>query len=119
MVLRTGKALEVLELQLWKSLVSLAHRYAQGVSAIRPALFNCLLTCLAAAVANLAYEGWGHDALMSLTRRIFVGYLGAACMVVLVLPWLQEREHRTETDAPLDIGRVFGRGSGIHQGVEE
>jgi len=39
-------------------LVGLSHRYAQGVSAIRPALFNCLLTWLAAAAANLAYEGW-------------------------------------------------------------
>jgi predicted exporter len=106
-------------LQLWKRLVGLSRRYAQGVNAIRPALFNCLLTCLAAAVANLAYEGWGHDALMSLTRRILVGYLGAACMVVLVLPWLQKREDKTEPDAPFDIGRIFGRGSGIHQGVEE
>jgi hypothetical protein len=99
-------------LQLWKWLVSLPYRYVQGVSAIRPALLNCLLTCLAAAVANLAYDGWSHEAWMALTRRIVVGYLGAVCAVVVVLPWLQRRSQRSAIDATQDVRRVFGRGSG-------
>ena len=84
----------------------------QGVSAIRPALLNCLLTCLAAAMTNVAYEGWTHEALMLLTRRIVVGYSGAACMVVLVLPWLQKGADTTTIGAPLVFSRIFGRSSG-------
>ncbi len=103
-------AAALLQVRQW--LASLSNRYAQGVSAIRPALTNCLLTCLAAAVTNLAYEGWSHDALMSLTRRIVIGYLGAACMVVIVLPWLQRRRDRTTIEALLDVNRIIGRCSG-------
>ncbi len=99
-------------MQLRKWLVSVSHRYAQGASAIRPALLNCLLTCLAAAVANLAYDGWSHDAWMALTRRIAVGYLGAVCAVVVVLPWLQRRSKRPAIDATQDVSRIFSRGSG-------
>ena len=99
-------------MQVRQWLLGLCLRYMQGVSAIRPALLNCLLTCLAAAIANAAYEGWSHDALMSLTRRIVVGYSGAACMVVLVLPWLQRAPDRTTIGAPLVVSRIFGRGSG-------
>ncbi len=69
----------------------LSQRYLQGVGAIRPALLNCLLTCVAAAMANLAYEGWSPDAWLALTRRIVVGYLGAVCAVVVVLPWIFSR----------------------------
>ena len=63
----------------------------QGVSVIRPALLNCLLTCLGGAFANLLYEGWSQDGWTSLSRRICVGYLGAVCVVLLVLPWLGRR----------------------------
>jgi len=97
-------------MQQW--LVSLFLRYMQGVGAIRPALLNCLLTCLAAAIANVAYDGWSPDALMSLTRRIVVGYSGAACMVVLVLPWLRGGTARRTIGTPLVFSRIFGRGSG-------
>jgi len=79
-------------------------RYAKGVDAIPPGLFNCLLTCLAGAIANLAYEGWGSASLASLTRRIVVGYLGAVCVVVLVLPWLHNRRERQTIDTPQTVG---------------
>jgi len=65
--------------------------YLQGVWVIRPALLNCLLTCLGGAFANLLYEGWNQDGWTSLSRRICVGYLGAVCVVLLVLPWLGRR----------------------------
>lgn len=64
------------------------NQYLQGIWVIRPALLNCLLTCLGGVFANLLYDGWRHDGWTSLARRFCVGYLGAVLVVLLVLPWL-------------------------------
>jgi hypothetical protein len=69
---------------------AIRRRYLRGVGAIMPGLLNCFLTCVAGAFANVAYEHWNHSAWDLLARRILVGYLGAVCIVILVLPWLHQ-----------------------------
>lgn len=74
----------------WIPMINLKKRYARGVGVIIPGLLNCFLTCVAGALANLAFEHWSHSSLESLTRRILVGYLGAVGVVILILPWLHQ-----------------------------
>lgn len=76
-----------------RMLVGLWEHYWRAVWAIRSAFLNCLLTCVAGAVANLLYEGWSSHAWASLTRHICVGYAGAVVIVLLELPWLARRSH--------------------------
>lgn len=71
-------------------LESLGKRYTRGVGVILPGLLNCFLTCVAGAFANVAFEHWNRSAWDLLSRRILIGYLGAVCVVVLVLPWIHE-----------------------------
>ena len=86
--------------KLRRMLVGLSEHYWQAVWAIRSAFLNCLLTCVAGAVANLLYEGWSPHAWASLMRHICVGYAGAVVIVLLVLPWLARRSHG-EADSQL------------------
>ena len=71
-------------------MINLRKRYARGVGVIVPGLLNCFLTCVAGALANLAFDHWGHSSWDSLTRRILIGYLGAVGVVILILPWLHQ-----------------------------
>ena len=64
-------------------------RYLRGAGSISTGLLNCFLTCVAGAVANVAFEHWAQMPWDLLARRIVVGYMGAAGVVVLVFPWLQ------------------------------
>jgi hypothetical protein len=86
--------------KLRRMLVGLWEHYWRAVWAIRSAFLNCLLTCVAGAVANLLYEGWRPHALASLARHICVGYAGALVIVLLVLPWFVRRSHG-EADSQL------------------
>ena len=74
----------------WIPMINLRKRYARGVGVIVPGLLNCFLTCVAGALANLAFDHWGHSSWDSLTRRILIGYLGAVGVVILILPWLHQ-----------------------------
>ena len=76
----------------YASLVAkLRMRYLRGASVIALGLLNCFLTCVAGAFANVASEHWNQNSWDLLTRRILVGYLGAAGVVVLVLPWIRQK----------------------------
>ena len=87
----------------WALMTNLGKRYARGAGVIVPGLLNCFLTCVAGALANVAFDHWSHGSSDSLTRRILVGYLGAVGVVILILPWLHQitmdRRRRGPQDA--------------------
>jgi hypothetical protein len=89
----------------------LKTRYVQGLHVIASGLLNCFLTCVAGALANVAFEKWSRGALDLLPRRIAVGYLGAVGIVVFVLPWLHRvSQNLSRTNwHPLLIPDGFGR----------
>ena len=80
----------------------LKMRYLRGVGVIAPGLLNCFLTCVAGALANVAFEHWSQSTWGLLARRILVGYLGAVGVVILVLPWL----HRASIDRRRNRARL-------------
>lgn len=81
------------------------RRYMRGVDAIPPGLMNCLLTCVAGAIANQSYEGWPVDWAASVGRRILVGYLGALSIVVFVLPILRAGNNRRTCKVGSSVAR--------------
>ncbi|MES2183592.1 MAG: hypothetical protein V4505_03505 [Pseudomonadota bacterium] len=64
--------------------------------AILPGLQNSFMTCLAGAVVNFLYERLHGASASAFPRRVVLGYLGAALVVIVVFPWLQARANQTE-----------------------